>query len=45
MKTTLVDSAELAANPRWRVFDCRHDLAPAIVQDVLRSIRQLSRKS
>ena len=27
MPTTLVSTAELAANPRWRIFDCRHDLA------------------
>jgi thiosulfate/3-mercaptopyruvate sulfurtransferase len=25
--TTLVSTAELAAHPEWRVFDCRHDLA------------------
>src|ERR1043166_2286668 len=31
MPTTLVSSAELAAHPQWRVFDCRHDLAkPAL---------------
>jgi thiosulfate/3-mercaptopyruvate sulfurtransferase len=24
---TLVSTAELAAHPEWRVFDCRHDLA------------------
>lgn len=31
MKTTLVTATELAANPHWRVFDCRHDLAqPAL---------------
>ena len=27
MPGTLVSTAELAAHPRWRVFDCRHDLA------------------
>ena len=27
MRTTLVSTAELAAHPQWRVFDCRHDLA------------------
>jgi thiosulfate/3-mercaptopyruvate sulfurtransferase len=27
MPTTLVTTAELAAQPQWRVFDCRHDLA------------------
>jgi len=27
MPTTLVSTAELAANPHWRIFDCRHDLA------------------
>jgi thiosulfate/3-mercaptopyruvate sulfurtransferase len=27
MKTTLVDTVELAAHPQWRTFDCRHDLA------------------
>jgi thiosulfate/3-mercaptopyruvate sulfurtransferase len=27
MPTTLVSTAELAARPDWRVFDCRHDLA------------------
>src|SRR6185369_10484263 len=27
MATTLVSTAELAARPDWRVFDCRHDLA------------------
>jgi thiosulfate/3-mercaptopyruvate sulfurtransferase len=31
MPTTLVSTAELAASPDWRVFDCRHDLAkPAL---------------
>ena len=31
MATTLVSTAELAAHPEWRVFDCRHDLAkPAL---------------
>jgi len=31
MPTTLVSTAELGANPQWRVFDCRHDLAnPAL---------------
>ena len=31
MPTTLVSTAELAAHPQWRVFDCRHDLAqPAL---------------
>jgi len=27
MPSTLVSTAELAAHPRWRIFDCRHDLA------------------
>src|SRR5919109_3037099 len=27
MSNTLVNTSELAAHPRWRVFDCRHDLA------------------
>jgi thiosulfate/3-mercaptopyruvate sulfurtransferase len=27
MHTTLVSTQALAAHPRWRVFDCRHDLA------------------
>ena len=27
MPGTLVSTAELAAHPGWRVFDCRHDLA------------------
>lgn len=27
MPTTLVSTADLAAHPQWRVFDCRHDLA------------------
>jgi thiosulfate/3-mercaptopyruvate sulfurtransferase len=27
MHTTLVSTPELAGNPEWRVFDCRHDLA------------------
>ena len=27
MPKTLVSTAELAAHPQWRVFDCRHDLA------------------
>ena len=27
MPTTLVSTAELAAHPQWRLFDCRHDLA------------------
>src|SRR3954469_13636555 len=27
MSSTLVSTAELAAHPQWRVFDCRHDLA------------------
>ena len=27
MPSTLVSTAELAAHPQWRVFDCRHDLA------------------
>src|SRR5215813_4839568 len=27
MPTTLAGTAELAAHPEWRVFDCRHDLA------------------
>ena len=27
MPTTLVSTAQLAAHPQWRVFDCRHDLA------------------
>src|SRR5207247_2096483 len=26
MHTTLVTTAQLAAEPQWRVFDCRHDL-------------------
>ena len=26
-RTTLASTEELAANPQWRVFDCRHDLA------------------
>jgi thiosulfate/3-mercaptopyruvate sulfurtransferase len=31
MPTTLVSTAELAAHPQWRIFDCRHDLAnPAL---------------
>jgi thiosulfate/3-mercaptopyruvate sulfurtransferase len=31
MPATLVSTAELAAHPEWRVFDCRHDLAkPAL---------------
>jgi thiosulfate/3-mercaptopyruvate sulfurtransferase len=31
IRTTLASPAELAANPAWRVFDCRHDLAsPAL---------------
>jgi thiosulfate/3-mercaptopyruvate sulfurtransferase len=31
MPTTLVSTAELGANPQWRIFDCRHDLAnPAL---------------
>ncbi len=31
MPTTLVSTAELAGHPRWRIFDCRHDLAkPAL---------------
>lgn len=31
LNTTLVSTEELAANPGWRVFDCRHDLAnPAL---------------
>jgi thiosulfate/3-mercaptopyruvate sulfurtransferase len=31
MPSTLVSTAELAAHPRWRTFDCRHDLAkPAL---------------
>jgi thiosulfate/3-mercaptopyruvate sulfurtransferase len=30
MSSTIVSSAELAAHPEWRVFDCRHELsAPA----------------
>jgi thiosulfate/3-mercaptopyruvate sulfurtransferase len=27
MPTTLVTTQELAGNPAWRIFDCRHDLA------------------
>jgi thiosulfate/3-mercaptopyruvate sulfurtransferase len=27
MATPLVSTAELAAHPDWRIFDCRHDLA------------------
>jgi len=27
MSKTLVSTAELAEHPKWRVFDCRHDLA------------------
>jgi thiosulfate/3-mercaptopyruvate sulfurtransferase len=31
MPSPLVSTAELAAHPQWRVFDCRHDLAnPAL---------------
>jgi thiosulfate/3-mercaptopyruvate sulfurtransferase len=31
MPTTVVSTADLAAHPDWRVFDCRHDLArPAL---------------
>jgi thiosulfate/3-mercaptopyruvate sulfurtransferase len=31
MPSTLISTAALAAHPRWRVFDCRHDLAnPAL---------------
>ncbi len=26
MRTTLVSTQELANHPKWRVFDCRHDL-------------------
>ena len=26
MRTTLVSTQELASQPQWRVFDCRHDL-------------------
>ena len=37
MPTTLVSTAELAAHPDWRVFDCRHDLAkPALGEDQYR---------
>jgi len=37
MPTTLVSSAELAAHPEWRVFDCRHDLAkPALGEEQYR---------
>jgi len=37
MATTLVSTAELAAHPAWRVFDCRHDLAkPALGEDQYR---------
>jgi thiosulfate/3-mercaptopyruvate sulfurtransferase len=34
MPTILVSTAELAAHPEWRVFDCRHDLAkPALGEE------------
>ena len=37
MLTTLVSTAELAANPHWRIFDCRHDLArPALGEEQYR---------
>jgi thiosulfate/3-mercaptopyruvate sulfurtransferase len=37
MPTTLVSTAELAARPDWRVFDCRHDLAkPALGEEQYR---------
>src|SRR5262245_5457343 len=37
MPTTLVSTAELAAHPEWRVFDCRHDLAkPALGEEQYR---------
>ena len=37
MPTTLVSTAELAAHPGWRVFDCRHDLAkPALGEEQYR---------
>lgn len=34
MPTTLVSTAELAAHPQWRVFDCRHDLAKPSLGEV-----------
>ena len=37
MPTTLVSTAELAAHPGWRLFDCRHDLAkPALGEEQYR---------
>src|ERR1700752_4216254 len=37
MPSTLVSTAELAAHPQWRVFDCRHDLAkPALGEEQYR---------
>jgi thiosulfate/3-mercaptopyruvate sulfurtransferase len=37
MPTILVSTAELAAHPEWRVFDCRHDLAkPALGEEQYR---------
>lgn len=37
MPTTLVSTAELAAHPQWRIFDCRHDLAkPALGEEQYR---------
>src|SRR4051812_26004557 len=38
MKTTIVSTAELAAHPEWRVFDCRHDLGqPALGSELYRA--------
>ncbi|MFL6574009.1 MAG: sulfurtransferase [Burkholderiales bacterium] len=37
MPTTLVSTAELAAHPEWRIFDCRYDLAkPALGEEQYR---------
>ena len=37
MPTTLVSTAEVAAHPEWRLFDCRHDLAkPALGEEQYR---------
>jgi thiosulfate/3-mercaptopyruvate sulfurtransferase len=37
MPTTLVSTAELAAHPEWRAFDCRHDLVkPALGEEQYR---------
>jgi thiosulfate/3-mercaptopyruvate sulfurtransferase len=37
MPTTLVSTDELAAQPRWRIFDCRHDLGkPALGEEQYR---------